>query len=58
MQEDGNIGLDCSLFSILVAFRASSNPSTFAPGCQVENLKPREVDTKPKWLERFFSTKE
>ena len=39
MQEDGNIGLDCSLFSILVAFRASSSPLTSAPGCQAENFK-------------------
>ena len=88
MQEDGNIGLDCSLFSILVAFRASSNPSTSAPGCQAEKFEAkgsgheakmarailfkerivnwgtevlkgrREVDTKPKWLERFFARKE
>ena len=41
MQEDGNIGLDCSLFSILVAFRASSNLSTSAPGCQAEKFEAK-----------------
>ena len=40
MQEDGNI-LDCSLFSILIAFRASSNPSTSAPGCQAEKFEAK-----------------
>ena len=31
-------GLDCSLLSILVAPRTSSNPSTSAPGCATRTL--------------------
>ena len=59
MQEDGNIP-----DSIVRFFRSWSLsvhrriPRLLHRAARPKNLKPREVDTKPKWLERFFSTKE
>ena len=58
MQEDGNIGLDCSLFSILVAFRASSNPSTSAPGRQADKFEAKGSGHEAKMARAILSTKE